>query len=82
MHDNIHVVQHQPPRVRRALTVMGQNACLLEFVLDFLINGLNLFVALAAADNEVIGEAADRPCIQQHNVNRLLITGGLGYPVR
>ena len=76
VHDNIAVIEQEPPRVDRTLMVVRQNPGLLQAVLHLIADGANLPFSVAGADDEVIGEAAYAPSVQQDNVASLFIAGG------
>ena len=77
MDDDVVEVEQQPAGVDIPFVVVGQHAFMLQPVPDFVIDGGKLPLGLAAAQHEVVGEAADLANVQQNNVARLLVGGSL-----
>jgi hypothetical protein len=75
VHDNITIINQQPPRVYCALMMVRQNPFPLQALLNFIIDGTELSFGITSADNKVIGKTTYLARIQQHNVTGLLITG-------
>jgi hypothetical protein len=55
----------------------GRDALPLQTVLDFLMDRPQLSLGFPAADDKVIGKAANLPGIQQDDIARLPVAGGV-----
>ena len=80
VHDNIAVIEQQPPGVEAALAVIRQDAFLFQAFIDFIVDSAELPLAFTGADNEIIGKPAPTLDIQQHNVTGLSIAGRIDGP--
>ena len=56
---------------------MGSDPGLLEDMRHFVKDSLHLPAGLAAAQYQIISEAAYLPHVQQGNIRRLFVTGGI-----
>ena len=80
MHDDITIIKQEPPGVERALMVMRHDAFFLQAVLDFIIDGTNLPLAVTGTDYKIVRKSAHIADIQQHDIACLLITGDFYGP--
>src|SRR5206468_2126871 len=76
VHQHVAVVKQDPAARGDALGVEGSRPFALEFVADRVGDGLQVSRGLAAAEEEVVGDAREPLHVEHDQVRRALVAGG------